>query len=413
MRTWARRWIPCLLVALLLVPSLTAQSLWWDEGISLHLARLPWVQIIEDRVDNIHPPLYFLFLKVWSSWVGYSPFAARYFSVLPTILLPAAVYRFMRKRWGQRVARTTAFIVALSPLFLIYGQEVRAYAFLPLFWVVLLNLSWPDINPDDWRVRALALAVLEATFVLFHYTGLIAVAIAALLLLVGVLQTKSKYRMRTLWRIGWVSTVGTGLLLMPWIGLLVRAGFRGMGGQAGIANTLTEPVSAHFVIALLAVFHGVGLTQALSNPGLIRPLVLVGVGMIGGVYTLIQGSRQRRPALLLLAIWLLPFAVTPVIWSLSPQAHPRYLLPFALSGWLLLGCLIGGPWSGRWLQGLLLATTLVMAILGLRAYFQDPVYARSNVRGVAQYLRDHAEDGDVVFLPHTDWSLPQYVLGKA
>jgi mannosyltransferase len=408
-----RKLVPCLLVALLLVPSLTTQSLWWDEGISLHLVRLPWREIVQDRADNIHPPLYFFLLKAWTSLAGSSPFAARYLSVLPMVLLPSVVYRFMSKRWGRRVGRTASFLVALSPPFLIYGQEVRAYAFLPVFWLLMLHFAWPDVALSQWPKRAGALAVLDASFILFHYIGFLAVVTVDFLLLCSSLLSKSKTRARILRRIGWLSTAGAALLLLPWLFPTARLGFQGLEGEAGLSNALAEPVSGRFVAALLAVFHGLGLPKALADPGLIRPLVLVGIGLAGGLGCLIRRSYLRRPGFQMIAVWLVPFAAAPVIWSLSPQAHPRYLLPFILPGWLLLGGIAARPEVSRFVRGGVLASTLAMSLLGLRAYFQDPIYARSDVRSVAAYLRRHAQDGDVVLLPHTDWSLPQYELGEA
>ncbi|MBW7958686.1 MAG: hypothetical protein H3C69_03930, partial [Candidatus Promineofilum sp.] len=61
------------------------QSLWWDEGISLHLATSGFGEIIRDRLDNIHPPLYFFILKGWLALVGVSPFTGRYLSTLASL----------------------------------------------------------------------------------------------------------------------------------------------------------------------------------------------------------------------------------------------------------------------------------------------------------------------------------------
>ncbi len=407
-----RRLVPCLLVALLLIPTLTSQSLWWDEGISLHLASLSWQEIIRDRAGNIHPPLYFLLLKAWTVLAGGSPFAARYLSVLPTVLLPAAVHRFSRRCWGRQIGRAAAFLVAFAPPFLIYGQEVRAYAFLPLFWVILLDLSWPNADLSHWRIRSLKLAVLESVFILFHYAGFIAIALVDFLLLYGSLRAESKTQARKLRLIGVVSTASAAVLLLPWLLQTACLGFQGVGDQAGLSNALAEPVSGRFVLTLLAVFHGLGLPQALSNIALTRPLMLTGVSLVAGLGPLILSSRSRWVTLQMIVVWMLPFAVAPVIWMLSPQAHPRYLLPFILPAWLLVGDVVGRSKAPQLVRGGLLASTLVMSMLGLHAYFRDPTYARSDVRSVASYLRRRAEAGDVVLLPHTDWSLLQYDLGE-
>ena len=41
---------------------LDGQSIWVDEGISLHLATSSLAEIIANRAANIHPPLYFFLL---------------------------------------------------------------------------------------------------------------------------------------------------------------------------------------------------------------------------------------------------------------------------------------------------------------------------------------------------------------
>jgi hypothetical protein len=38
---------------------LDGQSIWVDEGISLHLANSSLIEIVANRAANIHPPLYF------------------------------------------------------------------------------------------------------------------------------------------------------------------------------------------------------------------------------------------------------------------------------------------------------------------------------------------------------------------
>src|SRR5690606_24796252 len=76
------RWVlllPILLLAFWLrLFLLDGQSLWWDEGISLHLATSSLAEIVANRVVNIHPPLYFFLLKLWVALTGTTVFAARY-----------------------------------------------------------------------------------------------------------------------------------------------------------------------------------------------------------------------------------------------------------------------------------------------------------------------------------------------
>ena len=81
-----RRLFPSFLTFAVVVLTLEAQSIWWDEGISLHLAGVPWRQLLADRAANIHPPLYFVLLKAWLALTGLTPFSGRYLSALAVFL---------------------------------------------------------------------------------------------------------------------------------------------------------------------------------------------------------------------------------------------------------------------------------------------------------------------------------------
>ena len=79
---------------------LETQSIWVDEGISLHLATARLAEIVVNRATNIHPPLYFFLLKGWLALAGNGQllFAARFFSVIFSLLQVPVVYTVGR-RW--------------------------------------------------------------------------------------------------------------------------------------------------------------------------------------------------------------------------------------------------------------------------------------------------------------------------
>lgn len=83
---------------------LDAQSIWWDEGISLHLANSSLAEIVSDRAANIHPPLYFFALKGWVALAGSSAFGARFFSVGASLLQVALVFGVARRWFGRPTA---------------------------------------------------------------------------------------------------------------------------------------------------------------------------------------------------------------------------------------------------------------------------------------------------------------------
>ncbi len=434
----------CLALYSLVVLTLESQSIWWDEGISLHLAGLSWAAIVADRAANIHPPLYFFILKIWTSLVGSSPFAGRYLSALAVTLLPAGVYRFVRRRIDDRAARVSALLVALAPPFVVYGQETRAYPMLPLGVLALWSLAWPPVKAFGvslasrhlrdketprasaevglpsfgrtplWLRRGVLLGAVQAALLLTHYAGAIAIGVAAILYAVTS-QRLSLRGARRLVVYEWLTgAVVTLVIVSPWAVAIARAGVGGLTAQAGLGNVFAAPAPAGYVAALLGIFHTTGLPQALGDPALVRPSLLIGFLLVATIVAALLSRGQRSPGLrLALVLWLVPFLSAPVLWRFSPQSHPRYLFPFVLGGWLVAGIVATDRGVFRLVRTFLLAAVLVISLLGLRAYFTNPTYARSDVRGVAAYLNTHTQPGDVVLVPPTDWSLAQYDLGAA
>ncbi len=107
---------------------LGAQSLWNDEGLSLGLAGRDVPTILRSAAADIHPPGYYLLLKVWHAFTGDSEFALRAFSALAGLVLVALLYRLGRVYFDRPGALAAAALGALNPFLVYYSQEARMYA---------------------------------------------------------------------------------------------------------------------------------------------------------------------------------------------------------------------------------------------------------------------------------------------
>ncbi len=181
-----------LLLLLILLPAfwlriflLDGQSLWWDEGISLHLATSSFAEIAANRAANIHPPLYFFLLKIWVTLTGTTPFAARYFSALASFLQVALVYAVLRDWFGRRTAVIGLVLTAVWSLSVVYGQETRVYAFLPLTYLLVLLLAHRVALNQPTRRTWLALGVAEWLALTYGLYALIWIALTLTLSLLS------------------------------------------------------------------------------------------------------------------------------------------------------------------------------------------------------------------------------------
>ncbi len=450
---------------------LASQSLWWDEGISLNLARSPLPAILADRLNNIHPPLYFILLKGWVALTGLNAFSARYLSTLASLLQVTAVYAVCR-RWFRNpytvnrnpitdyrspitghASRIThhapllaAFLIAISPLSVIYAQEARVYALLPLATLALLAIVW-EIR--DWRLEigdSLPLTNLQSpisywlTFALvewfalhLHYVMLFPVVYVSGWLLLAFLRER---RWRDLPRLV-MTQAAVGLACLPWFVAVLR-NWTVVQAEANAGTYLAEPTPLDFLLKQVWVFHHTGLTGALARPGVweLAALLL----LVTAVLTLLRLTVNRKPyavnhnpkpeyripitdyrlritdyVLRLLLQWLLPLSGALLVWTVRSFSHPRYIAFAAITFIPLAAYLIAPDVAARnrvmriverLLAVVLFLSLVALSLMGLRLYFFDPQMAKDDMRGAAEYLAAALTPEDLIIVPDAGWAFP-------
>ena len=130
---------------------LDAQSIWYDEGLSIQLASLPPDQTIALSATTDHPPLHALLLGGWLRLAGDSDFAVRFLSLFCGVLAVALTYA-----WGRQIDKRAgfiaAFLIALAPFAVYYSQETRGYALLTAL-VLVAAIAVVKLLRGDQRRR--------------------------------------------------------------------------------------------------------------------------------------------------------------------------------------------------------------------------------------------------------------------
>lgn len=113
------------------VVGLGRQGLWFDETVSVFVARMDWREGINFLLaDGVHPPLYYAVQKALLAF-GSSEAALRLpAAVFGTLAVPL-LYR-IASRWAPQARVMAALLLALSPLAVWYSREARMYSLLML-----------------------------------------------------------------------------------------------------------------------------------------------------------------------------------------------------------------------------------------------------------------------------------------
>ncbi|MBU3924310.1 glycosyltransferase family 39 protein [Patescibacteria group bacterium] len=133
--------IAILVIGLILrLYNLIAVSLWHDEAFSALLIRYPFGEMIARIILDVHPPLYYIILRVWDILLGDSLLSLRLFSAFFGVLTIYFTYLFVKTAFkNEKLSLISAAFIAINPFQIQYATEARMYT-LGTFLIVLS--SW-------------------------------------------------------------------------------------------------------------------------------------------------------------------------------------------------------------------------------------------------------------------------------
>ncbi len=395
-----RRTLPILLLILLLAFwlrawNLDARNIWFDEGISLWLARLPTADLVDWTAHDVHPPLYYLMLRGWWLLVGEGEFALRFLSALVGVIGVALLYRLTRALGGVRAGLLAALLLAVSRFAITWSQQLRMHilaAALATAALLAAAVWWRDYGKRrNWRAWVGYILAAAGTLYTFYLAGSVLVVTNLAFIFVW-WQRGGSARLLFKWSAAQVMIV---LLFAPWLVYILP---RAHGWSTD------QPFSAPFALQ----YYAVTLTTGIENdPPLYFPAALVYFGVLTlGIVAIMRSRRREGLGLLLLGLALPPLAVfalsLPIHPSLARPLAPRYFLPLAACLYALTGWGLSRIRRGRAL--LLLSVVIIIAWTSLVPVYENPA-RRDDYRSLAEMLRAYRQPDDVVLL-YTDQQWP-------
>lgn len=108
-------------------------ELWHDEACTARFARMTVFELFSSLTcSEPHPPVYYLFMKLWTGIFGESEVSLRLPSLISGSTLIPAVYLTASRLFDRLSALLSALFVAFSPIAVYYSSEARNYMFVCL-----------------------------------------------------------------------------------------------------------------------------------------------------------------------------------------------------------------------------------------------------------------------------------------
>lgn len=298
---------------------LGAQSIWYDEGVSLYLAGLDIPAMIRHTAGDIHPPLYYALLHLWIRLAGEGEFAANFLSLIFGVMLIPMVYRAARALGYRRAGLWAALLTAISPYHIWYAQEVRMYTLGAWLGLMAAGGLWLALKSPRRRLLGWAVYILASAAGLYtlYYFAFLLIALNIWALAEIWAQERSRRR-PALARWG-TAQAGVLLLYAPWLSVA----FRQAANPPVPPWREWTPVGKVLLEALTALSFGQSAEPAQIWPFLVLVLTLA----LAGAWSLARRGWQHL--LLVSGYFLIPLALIELLSIWSPLYHVRYLFTYA------------------------------------------------------------------------------------
>lgn len=179
------------LLSLLLSLRYIGRDLWYDEAFSLLAIEKPWHAMMTFLGSDVHPPLYYILLKLWGGAFGTSPEALRALSLLAFFGTAALLWQILR-RAAPTLRVPLLWFFLLSPFFIGYATEMRMYTLWTFF---LVSACWGLLRyQEEARFDHLLIygACMGLAF-LTHYFSIFFIALSGLGYLALLLREPKRY----------------------------------------------------------------------------------------------------------------------------------------------------------------------------------------------------------------------------
>ena len=421
-----------LLAAALRLYHIDFRALWFDEGLSVTFAHLPWREITHYNLlwQDVNPPIYRQLLGLWTLLVGTSAFTVRWFSGWLGILAIALTVRIGRRLGlGVGAGLAAAALVALAPMQVFFSQEAKGYTFIQVcillaIWLWLSLLDKIGLKqPGRWPLQGfltpppsppLAGRGIEGVGVSgaqpgrpgkkYHPAWPLAAIWVILALALGSHSTVwLVLAVMTLWTIlwarrrlvGWLLVVGTlGAAWAAWFTPIAGAVMQG-ATRAGAESGMAAPRGP-------AAYLSAMLRELAAGPG--GPDWAGWV--LGGILILLAGWGLWRGRIPPRSKWILATWVTvPVLLGMAVQVIVPFFLPrfflYVVPGLMVMAALGLESLPRRWMMPAGVGALALLMAFPLAEHYTRPSDPAADYRPLAADLAHRIRPGDALIYSYS------------
>jgi uncharacterized membrane protein len=190
-------------------------DLWSDEIYTKSMLEGSLSDLFAKFKNDLHPPLYYLGLKLFTALFGLNPLSLRLFSVLGVLSTIVLGYFAGQRVFGKQGAVYFCLMLISVPMLATYSHQARMYTWAAFSTTGVFIYSSLFIKTAKNRDLVL-LFIFTVMAMYIHYYSLVAALVANMFVFITLLLTKNKK-----WLPHLFSLLLAGLLFLPWLYMFI------------------------------------------------------------------------------------------------------------------------------------------------------------------------------------------------
>lgn len=301
------------------------RDFWYDESFSGGLLFFSFKDYITAILNDVHPPLYYFLLKVWSLGFGTDYLLLRSFSLIPHFFSIITVYFLVKENYKESTIPITLFF-AISPFFLGYATETRMYSLFSCF--ILLSIFFFQRNFFKEKTSFNYQLYISSTFLslayLTHYFSAFLVIIYFYFIIKKFKRKSFKFLVR-FFAIPFIT-------FLAWLPFLINQVTNSLGNVSWIPNVDIKTIINTVNIVFFGIQQGVMGSLDLNNIIFLNDLLLlvIFIGfifLIGKNFNNIKNDEKNKFFLSLIIFPIFSVFILSLYTNLDLYID-RYFLPF-------------------------------------------------------------------------------------
>lgn len=367
------------LTAIIPIIAIFNPNLWFDEAYSVGLANQGWKNLLVSAIDDVHPILYYVLLKIFTIIFGNSLVVYRLFSLIPIIILSIFAYTHIGKKFGEKTGLYFSFILLFLPITLHYGTQIRMYPWAMLFVAITAFYAYKAVTEEYNKKNWIIFAIFSICSAYTHYFGLFTIGIINILMLIYIIKNK-KELLKKWFLYGAIQILAyiPGLIIFLKQSLRVAGGFWISVKYPDIIMQIVEFVFKDNINSAIPSIFGLGIF----------------VYMLLRVHReYLNNKEEIKPVTISLLVCGLVILVTLLVSLYRAVFIPRYMIPMSALAIFAFATILAKE-DKKWLKAIICIGLVALSIWNGYTYLKTGYDERNQEPW--NYMKDEIQQGDII-----------------